>query len=701
MIGQVVSLAQSSVFDRLAEYLPVAAAATIVLLGLVIYGFDDLRRLSLGRIRAVASVSLRESLRRRVLWLTPLAIVAVILVAQFQRPLDEQDAIRQTTKFCLFASGVLVTIATVILACTNLPREIDNRVIFTIVTKPISRLELLLGKIAGFAAISALILIIMGAFTWGFLQVQQWRILRDIDLRLASGQLEPAARATLDHYKEHGLLDARNYVTTEDAQSYADMENVGEAVRVMLGDSEQEALFPFKVPQGLRHRIPNEGLGMVVSLKIPWQQQAISGDERLRIKSLLEFAKLPVPPELTDAEAGDGPAVDVSRKIPAFVSLGVYSKSMDLLVGDLPANEEGAPIALIDPTGQSSVEVPIPAELAARLAQLDSFYIRVTGLNPASRYTVSADSVVLLAPSGEGALEAWRSEPIDSMLHSQVIVRGRSGTDGPQIRGRQSGGAVGVFAYRNTKLPVLGEEAVFEFRTGIEVDVDDPAATLPATWGEFRVANRSTQAVSAPVRVPLETRRTAHFSVPSRFVEGGDFDVIVRAATVDHWIALRPGAMRLASHNRGFALNLAKSVLILWMFSVLVVTIAIFCSTFLSWPIAVVLTLLILLGNWGVSQLGDLMSPGVGRQVVGDLFSGAAPAVNETMVRSLEGLTTVLRGLANFLPDISQFAAMQDLEMGIWLDWPRLLSPLKVLGLFGLPILSLSYVFFRNKEVAP
>ena len=81
-----------------------------------------------------------------------MAIIGVLIVAQFQRPLDEQDAIRQVTKFCIFASGILITLSSVILACTNIPREIENRVIYTVVTKPTSRLEILMGKIAGFAA---------------------------------------------------------------------------------------------------------------------------------------------------------------------------------------------------------------------------------------------------------------------------------------------------------------------------------------------------------------------------------------------------------------------------------------------------------------------------------------------------------------------------------------------------------------------
>jgi hypothetical protein len=147
--------------------------------------------------------------------------------------------------------------------------------------------------------------------------------------------------------------------------------------------------------------------------------------------------------------------------------------------------------------------------------------------------------------------------------------------------------------------------------------------------------------------------------------------------------------------------DLAKSYLILWLLSVLVITLAIFCSTFLSWPIAVVLTVVILLGHWGVVQLGEMATPSVGRQVVNDLFAGAAPAVTETLTRSMESLASLTRTFASFLPDISQFTAMEEITQGAAIPAGRLAEPIFILVLFGLQILALSYVFFRNKEVAP
>src|SRR5258708_4226137 len=166
------------------EYAQWWICGVIAVLGIVVYGFRDLIRLSIGRVWAISGVCFAESVRRKIWLITPLAIVGVIVVGQLQRPLDERDAIRATIKFCLFATGLLVTITAIILACTNLPREIDNRVIFTIVTKPTTRLEIVLGKVLGFARVSALILVIMGVFTLAYLQFRARPLVADLRARL-------------------------------------------------------------------------------------------------------------------------------------------------------------------------------------------------------------------------------------------------------------------------------------------------------------------------------------------------------------------------------------------------------------------------------------------------------------------------------------------------------------------------------------
>src|SRR4051794_8611280 len=85
----------------------VAVVAAVIVLAIATLGIQDVGRFSFRRVRAIAGVSFVEAIRRRVLYVTPLAILGVIAISQLTRPFDEQDAIRQTTRYCLFAAGMI------------------------------------------------------------------------------------------------------------------------------------------------------------------------------------------------------------------------------------------------------------------------------------------------------------------------------------------------------------------------------------------------------------------------------------------------------------------------------------------------------------------------------------------------------------------------------------------------------------------
>ena len=679
--------------------------AGVIALGcLAVYGGMDLFRFSLVRTRAIASVCFREAIRRRVLWLTPLAILGVVIVSQFLRPLDEQDNIRQVSKFCMFASALLVTASSVIMACTNLPKEIDNRVIFTVVTKPTTRLEILLGKIIGFSAVSAAILLIMGVFTWGYLHYRQAVILGEVRAQLQGNDssIEPATRKTLEHYASAGLLDARYQSSPTDVQVLTSYAKGSDAVRWMVGDSEQIAYIPFKVDAALANTIAETADAMVLELRIPWEQRELTDEELATVGRLADTAGVKVVNSV-----GFGPLVpdtsklvDVAKLIPAMVKVGFVGSEFNLLVDP---NVMSALLPQPLPNhGKDVVRIAFPGNIAAKILAGGTFYVEILGLSPGTRYALSADAVTLLISStNQPAPIVIKSQQFDAGKASLVVLHGKNGTNGQQLKGNANGkGAVGVFSFRNVVMPAGSNgKASFELRTGIEKSGENSQSE--STTIAIRVVDTATGNTSDIITMPIEARRTAHIEVPREFTAGGNFDLVVQCLTPDHWVGLRNNALYMSSPNMGFGANLFKGYAILWLFSVLVITVSIFCSTFLSWPIAIVLTLLILLGNWGVMQLGDMMNPGVGRQIVGDLFTGAAPAVAETLNRSFEGLTSLVRNVSLLFPDISSFGAMEDIERGNWITWLRMLAPLKVLAMFGLPILGLSYVFFRNKEVAP
>lgn len=78
---------------------------------------------------------------------------------------DEPDAMVKMLLVVFFQVVVLLCITGVILlSATSLPHEIEDKTIYGILSKPVSRLKIIVGKIIGFALLSALLLVILGLF---------------------------------------------------------------------------------------------------------------------------------------------------------------------------------------------------------------------------------------------------------------------------------------------------------------------------------------------------------------------------------------------------------------------------------------------------------------------------------------------------------------------------------------------------------
>ncbi|MBM2834279.1 MAG: hypothetical protein HW406_1440 [Candidatus Brocadiaceae bacterium] len=87
----------------------------------------------------------------------------IIVVSPFIPTTDEPDARVKMMLVVFFQVVVLLCIAgVIILSATSLPHEIEDRTIYGILSKPVSRLKIVVGKITGFALVSALLLIILG-----------------------------------------------------------------------------------------------------------------------------------------------------------------------------------------------------------------------------------------------------------------------------------------------------------------------------------------------------------------------------------------------------------------------------------------------------------------------------------------------------------------------------------------------------------
>jgi hypothetical protein len=701
--------------DWLVNHVGYVAAAAI-LLAFVAVGIPDLLRLSFRRLWAISSVSFRESVRRRVLWVTPLAMLGIVAVTQLSHPVDEQDAIRQTTKYALFASGIVVVVATLILACTSLPKEIDNRVIYTIVTKPATRLEIILGKAIGFARTSALILLVMGAFSYLYLHVNASQLQSSIRTRLQAMPAGDLSRDTLQHYADEGLLQSRTYARPTDLQVYAEVPKPGDRITWTLGAGEQSANYPFVLPASV---FDNPDANLIFEIHVAVSQP--------RPMTQREIEDNPPDPSSTTRPTTQGverlpgkPRVTVMLNDANGIAAVPPSDLNDFLhpsTSDPTGFRPATNILLDGVTGREGVGrcvVVVPAKaMNERVRTLPAtpdgrrhVTLMITGETPATRFGFAPDGVQLklAVPGPNGQFQATDLPRVDENgKPTQVAFKGRfSSTRSQQLPGddNPAEAAVGVYTFDTPGLAPAEDTVPFEFRTKIERSGEAEATEAEnVTRVELKLHNRKTGHTTAPITITPDSDRPTFFRAPKAGVEGGQFDVLLQSRTVGHVVGLRSNSLSVVAASQSFAANLAKSLFILWLLSVLVAVISIFCSTFVSWPIAVVLTLVLLLGRWCVVQLGDPSSP---QQMAIDFFGAkAGGAQTRVFTDTVGALNKLLTFTARLLPDLDQFRVTEDIERGVTIPLRSLVDPLTVILVFGVPVLILAYVFLRRKEVAP
>lgn len=682
-------------------------AAAIVIAGLL-YGFRDLVELKPIRVWAISGVSYTESIRRRVLWVTPVAILGILAVAQFLDPVDPQDALRQTTKVCLFATGMIVVVTAIILACTSLPKDIESRVIYTVVTKPTTRLEIVLGKVLGFARVSFVIIFIMGLFTLSYLKLREWRTRAWISQQLRSDRLDAQIRPTFELYEKTGLLITKSMADPVTAQVLARPPSAG-APAMLAGSESQYFSVPFELraedKAAIRSAVAAGG-GAFLLNTIGYEQRIPTAEEAKQIRDL----RLPV------STPGEDPAQgSLLPSLPTLASVALpvpqiyvhlYNKDLEKLADDKLVND-GKPIELPPGGGQPR---PVPAFLHSDavdlLLSVDRFIVLVDASTVTVNYLVGEVPTVLAYASGPNSPPQFippAPSPTDPSKPTPPSFESHRGRFGMQMRGKSDGsGAIAVFPFKGVDVPAPGGDGrvTLEARIGIEStgEFDREANVTPRM--AMQIYNRTTGKTSNPAEVRIESNRVVPLPVAADLLSGGDFEVWLRGLNDGTWYGVESHSLSLVRNTQPFSWNLFKGLLVLWLMSILVVAIAVFTSTFLSWPIAVVLTLFILLGHWGVSQLGDVAGSGLGTEVT-QAMGLDDPTAARIVRTSVGALTSTLNFVAQFLPDISKFPVTEDIERGVSIPPAKLAGAAWVLLGYGLPIVVLSYIFLRNKEVAP
>jgi ABC-type transport system involved in multi-copper enzyme maturation permease subunit len=144
-------------------------ALAVVLLPFLI----DLVRVRWRRIWALAKLSFKEAIRRRVLWVFS-GMILVFLFASWFLDYKPENQVRNYVRVVYWAMAPLMLVTAGLMASFSIPADVRNQTIHTIVTKPVERFEIVIGRFVGYMLLLTLVLV-------GLTGVSYLYVLREID----------------------------------------------------------------------------------------------------------------------------------------------------------------------------------------------------------------------------------------------------------------------------------------------------------------------------------------------------------------------------------------------------------------------------------------------------------------------------------------------------------------------------------------
>jgi len=137
------------------------------------------------RVLAVASVTVREALRRKLQVNLLLFALLLLVVSAVVSALTLGEAHRIASDLGLTAMEVMGSLIAVFLGASLVAGDVERRVLYPVVAKPISRAQYLLGRYLGLAATLLLNLVVMGV-TLALMLALQTESAKALDLALLS-----------------------------------------------------------------------------------------------------------------------------------------------------------------------------------------------------------------------------------------------------------------------------------------------------------------------------------------------------------------------------------------------------------------------------------------------------------------------------------------------------------------------------------
>jgi ABC-type Na+ efflux pump permease subunit len=142
------------------------------------------------RTAAIAAVTWTELVRLKVFYFLVIFALLVIGNSFFLARFSFEEEFQMLKDIALGAMSIFSSLLAILATATLLPKDREDRTIYTILAKPVSRTEYLLGKLAGVFLLLALAVLLMGAVFAVVLLLRTQTLLHGAEIEMAA--LPPA-----------------------------------------------------------------------------------------------------------------------------------------------------------------------------------------------------------------------------------------------------------------------------------------------------------------------------------------------------------------------------------------------------------------------------------------------------------------------------------------------------------------------------
>jgi hypothetical protein len=134
---------------------------------------------SLGRIAAIARTTFTELARLRVFYVLVLFALVLIISASFLARISFQQELQVTRDIALGAINFFLSMLAIVATAQLLPRDLEDRVVYSVLAKPVRRFEYLLGKFFGVLALLAVSLVAMSILCLAVIHLREGSAVRE------------------------------------------------------------------------------------------------------------------------------------------------------------------------------------------------------------------------------------------------------------------------------------------------------------------------------------------------------------------------------------------------------------------------------------------------------------------------------------------------------------------------------------------